>query len=320
MPPTITPTQNLSTHQDGIPVGGVLNILDGILLVGAKETPILSAVKRVPTKSIKSVWTIDETRAARKSADSAKRYVEPLYNSATNTPQEVENVVQYFVDDVVMSNVSDAVAIHNSGTGDFDTKKGKIAIEHAKDLEASFWSDASPYLAKTDAEKNIVGGVWHYVPTAHEFDYRDALGNPTKDLTKSDLFDLQEAIWDRGGDPSKIYVSMKLKRKINDLIENKKLYAVNYSGKPDEIMMKTSVIETDAGRTEIIVSRYLSELGMHDRMLCADLEYIEAAELIATKYTDLSVTDTAKAGRFETAMTWHLRNAYTLSAGYGFKY
>lgn len=320
MPPiVITPTQNLSANQTGIPVGGVLNILDGILLVGAKDTPILSSVKRVPTDSIKSVWEIDEIRKARKSGDSAKKYVESLNNSASSTEQEIENVVQYFVDDIVVSNVSNALATNNNGHKTFDSKKGKTAIEHAKDLEASFWSDASPYLSKNDTEKNIVGGVWHYIPSTHEFDYRDGLGKPTKDLDADDLFDIQEAIWDRGGDPGKLYVSMKLKKKINKLIEAKKLYAVG-GGSDDKIVLKTSVVETDAGRTEIIVSRYLSELGMHDRILCADLDFVEAGELIPTKYSPLSTTDTATAGRLETAMTWHFRNAYALSAGYGFKY
>lgn len=312
------PFNNQSAYYAGMPVGVELETLDKIILVGAKDLPIMRQIKRVPVGSLKSIWIIDQMRKPRSSTVSAKKYVEDIQPPTPDTKQEIENVVQLFLDEAdcpdVLKNVN---TIDSSGV--LETQTAKRSLEHANDLEASFWSDSAPFLSTQDSEQNVVGGVWYYVPATHEFDYRDGLGNPTKDLSVDDIFDLQQAVYDRGGDPTQIFLTSKLKRKVNALIEAKKLYKVDGTD-PKKIGLMVSEIETDFGTTSFNICRHMAELGMNDRMLCCDMEYIEAGMLQDTKVEPVTTSATKKINRITTHMTFHFRNQYALSSGYGFKY
>ncbi len=314
---TFPPFNKQSFYYAGMPIGVELNVLDKIILVGAKDAPIMRQVRRTPVNSIKSVWVVDQMRAPRSSTDSAKKYVEDVQASGANLKQEVENVVQIFIDEATVPDIMKNVSTIDRQSV-LESEMAKKSLEHLSDLEASFWSDSSPILSTADNEANVVGGCWHYVPAAHEFDYRDAGGLPTRDLTVEDIFELQQAVWDRGGDPTQIFLTAKLKRKVNALIEAKKLYKVE--GDPKKVNMMVSSIETDFGTTEFCLSRHMAALNMNDRMLCADTEYLEIGMLQDTITEDIETSKTVDAKRIKTHMTFHFKNNYALAAGYGFKY
>lgn len=315
---TFPPFNNQSAYYAGMPVGVELETLDKIILVGAKDLPIMRQIKRVPVGSLKSIWLIDEMRKPRSSSASAKKYVEDIQTPVPDTKQEIENVVQLFLDEADCPNVLENVKTIDS-TNVLESATAKRSLEHANDLEAAFWSDSAPFLSTQDSDKNVVGGVWYFVPTANELDYRDGFGNPTKDLTADDIFDLQQSIWERGGDPTQIFLTAKLKRKVNALIEAKKLYKVDGTD-PKKVNLMVSEIETDFGTTSFNLSRHMADLGMNDRMLCCDLEYVEAGMLKNTTVEPVATSSTKKINRITTDMTFHFRNAFALSAGYGFKY
>lgn len=59
---TYPPFNKNSSYLAGIPMGVELDFLDKIILVGAKDFPILRILKREPVKSVKVVWLTDQMR------------------------------------------------------------------------------------------------------------------------------------------------------------------------------------------------------------------------------------------------------------------
>lgn len=313
---TFPPFNKNSSYLAGIPMGVELDFLDKIILVGAKDFPVFRTLARTPVNSIKAVWLTDQMRKPRDATASAKKYVEDIQAPEPNLKQENENVVQVFLDEASVPNITKSLStIDNQQI--IESEIAKKAIEHVADMEAAFFSDTIPFLSANDTDSNVLGGVWNFVPAANEFDHRGALGVPTKTLDVDDIFDMQQAVWEKGGDPTNIYLTAKLKRQVNKLIEAKKLYKVNGTDEK-KINLMIDSIETDFGTTNFNISRSMSELGQYDRMLCMDEEYVRIGMLDDTHTEDVITSKTAVIKRITTHLTYLYTNGSALSASYGF--
>lgn len=304
---TLTPNSNISTLFPHLSVGTEPSILENILLVGAKDTPILREIKRTPVSNVKSVWLHDALRAPRSASDSASQYVQSFVSSTTNTSVENENVVQIFRDDVSVAKIFQNIATIDK-QAEFERQLAKRSIEHLLDIENSFWGTQAPFLSSSDTEKNVVGGVWHFA-TNQTKDYAGAA------LTFDAILDIQQKVYDSGGDPRKIFVGAAMKRKINTIVETKKVsrYLQSDNRKVDFLI---STIETDFGATDIVLTRFLKD--MPDRILCCDPESIELGILQDTVIERPDNANLADNAIIYSGMTYHFRNTFALSAGVGF--
>lgn len=303
----LTPNSDLSTLFAGLSIGTEPSILENILLVGAKDTPMLREIKRVNVGNVKSVWLHDTLRAPRNANDSAAKYVQDFAPDTQNTSVENENVVQIFRDDVSVAKIFQNVS-NIDKQAEFERQLSKRSIEHLLDIENAFWGTQAPFLSSNDTEKNLVGGVWHFAK------------NQTKDyggkaLAFDDILDIQQKVYDAGGDPRKIFVGAAMKRKINNIIETKKVsrFVQSDSRKVDFLI---STIETDFGATDIVLTRFLKD--MPDRILCCDPESIELGMLQNTKVIKPEGDNLADNAIIYSGMTYHFRNTFALSAGTGF--
>ena len=303
----LTPNSEISSLFPGLSVGTEPSILENILLVGAKDTPMLREIKRTPVGNVKSVWLHDSLRAPREAAESASKYVQDFNADTQNTAVENENVVQVFRDDVAVSKIYQNISTIDK-EAEFERQLSKRSIEHLLDIENAFWGNQEPFLSKQDSEKNLVGGVWHFAKNQTK-DYEG------KALTFNDILDIQQKVYDAGGDPRKIFVGAAMKRKINTIIETKKVsrYLQGDSRKVDFLI---NTIETDFGATDIILTRFLRDKP--DRILCCDPESIELGILQDTKVLKPESNNLADNAIIYSAMTFHFRNTLALSAGVGF--
>jgi|GEM_PF-5459881 len=304
----LTPSSDLSTLFAGLAIGTEPSILENILLVGAKDTPMLREIKRVPVSNVKSVWLHDTLRAPRKASDSAAMYVQDFDANTSNTSVENENVVQIFRDDVSVAKILQNIASIDK-QAEFERQLSKRSIEHLLDIENAFWGDQSPFLSSADTEKNIVGGVWHFAKN-QATDYEG------KELIFDDILDIQQKVYDSGGDPRKIFVGAGMKRKINDIVEKKKVTRF-LNGDSRKVDFLISTIETDFGATDIVLTRFLKD--MPDRILCCDPESIELGLLQDTTVIKPEGDNLANNAIIYSGMTYHFRNTFALSAGVGFK-
>ncbi len=303
----LTPNSNLSTLFPNLAVGTEPSILENILLVGAKDTPMLREIKRVPVSNVKSVWLHDALRAPRSAAASASKYVQDFAASTSNTSVENENVVQIFRDDVSVAKIFQNISSIDK-QAEFERQLSKRSIEHLLDIENSFWGTQAPFLSSNDTDKNVVGGVWHFAAN-------QTTNYAGKVLTFDDILDIQQKVYDAGGDPRKIFVGAAMKRKINTIVESKKVsrYVQSDSRKVDFLI---STIETDFGATDIVLTRFMKD--MPDRILCCDPESIELGILQDTTISKPESANLADNAIIYSGMTYHFRNTFALSAGVGF--
>lgn len=304
----LTPSSDLSTIFAGLAIGTEPTILENILLVGAKDTPMLREIKRVPVGNIKSVWLHDTLRTPRGATASAAKYVQDFSADTSNTSVENENVVQIFRDDVSVAKIFQNIASIDK-QAEFERQLSKKSIEHLLDIENAFWGTQAPFLSSADDEKNVVGGVWHYAKN-QTTDYAG------KELVFDDILDIQQKVYDAGGDPRKIFVGAAMKRKINDIVEKKKITRF-LNGDSRKVDFLISTIETDFGATDIVLTRFLKD--MPDRILCCDPESIELGILQDTAVVKPEGNNLADNAIIYSGMTYHFRNTFALSAGVGFK-
>lgn len=307
----VNPFSNISQQFLGLAVGSEPTLLENILLVGAKDTPMLRELTRVPVGNVKSVWLTDAVRKPREAKESAVAYVQDFKETNTDTTTENENVVQMFRDDIAVAEIFKKIKM--MGETEKERQLAKAGIEHAMDIEMSFWGDQEPYLSKANAEKNMVGGVWHFAK--NEVDNRNDTGAATKILTFDDLLDLQQQVYNNGGDPRKIFVGAALKRRINDLVDSKKSRFVQVNQDPLKAQLLVNSIESDFGLTDIVLCRYVKE----GRILVADPTTMELGVLWDTEVKEQAVANLSDATTIVSAMTFHFRNGYALAAGYGYK-
>lgn len=307
---TLSPAQKLSTRFAGLAIGEQPTLLEGILLAGAKDAPMMREIERVEATGLKSVWINDKLRAPKRAQDSATEYVRDFKPNTENTLAESENVVQIFRDDVSVSKIKSKVSSVGKER-EFERQLSKAGIEHLKDIETAFWGTQAPSLASNDSEKNVVGGVWHYIPPAHKVDHGGA------ELTLNAIFDMQQKVFEMGGDPRKIFMGATLKRKLNNLLE-KKRGAFLTTADPHKIDFAISTVMTDLGVTDIILTPYLiGDLAGY--VLCGDTSTIEMGVLQDTTIEEQKTNNLADSSTIYSALTFHFRNPYALVGGINFK-
>lgn len=334
----ITTTEFDSKHTQARE-GLVPSVYDGIVQVGASDTPILSMIGTENVTNISHSWHIDVLREP-KNAPKAE-----IYTYAKDTPtssvQKNFNAVQKHLDQYQISHTQERVKTYG-GVDQENYLRGKTAKEHALDIEFSFFglgSDASsaktdvfsaPHVRSAHNDPGRAAGIFHFLAKGKDgfdkgwrgnicaFDASKDWSGDATDLTWEKLMLALENIWKMGETPKTLFVGSKLKHKINKFVTD---FGSRTTPNKDKGFAPTiTTLDTDFGVIEIKLHRFLSEQhGLGDVFLAGNFEYMKNGLLMPTTHNPYETGSTSKGWAFETECTLIVKNADAFVAGVGLK-
>lgn len=319
-----TTFQAPATSREGL----VPSVYDGIVQVGAYDTPILSMIGTESVTNISHSWHIDKLREP-KNKPQAELY-EFSKDTDKSTVQKNTNAVQHHINQYEVTNTQQAVKTYGN-VDKIEYKRGKTAKEHALDIEYSFfglghnadpkvsvWT--APHSRTSDTDPGISAGIFHFLAKGETTfkngrrgnvfavdDKQNWTGNAGQ-LTWRKLMEYLQVIYDNGETPKKILVGAETKTKIEELFSKQWDRRIIRDG--DTLNPLISKIATDFGVVELQLHRYLSKLHKMEGVLIAgNFEYMKNGLLIPTNHYEYETNRTSKGWAFETESTLIVKNA-----------
>ncbi|MCI5968169.1 DUF5309 family protein [Helicobacter sp.] len=333
---TTTEFDNAKTKER---TGLVPSVYEGIVQIGASDTPILSMIGSENVTNISHSWHIDTLREPKNDAKPE------LYEYAKDTPkssvQKNFNAVQKHISQYEITDTQEAVKTYG-GVDQENYLRGKTAKEHALDIEFSFFglgnnpSDAKtdvfsePHIRNAQTDPGKSAGIFHFLAKGADafdkgwrgnicaFDTSNDWQGQASDLTWDKLMLALENIWKKGETPRTLFVGSKLKHKINKFVSD---FGSRVTNNKDKGFAPTiSTLDTDFGVVEVRLHRFLSEqYGLGDVLLAGNFEYMKNGLLISTTHKPYETGRTSKGFAFHTESTLIVRNADAFVIGVGLK-
>ena len=216
-----------------------------------------------------------------------------------------------------------------------ERETAKRAKEHKRDMEYALFglgrdtdTKTSIFKAPTPRTDTVAGemaGMFYYISKGEAafangrrgnvlaFDSKnDWTGTPTV-LTEDALNKILQNIWDAGATPKDVFIGAKLKKAIN-------AFATRQFGNEKSINSSVVSLDTDFGKVNFRLHRYLSEQNKLDDVLIAgDFSFMKNGLLIPTMIENVTTSKTAKQKRYYTEATLEVRNADAFAIGVGLK-
>ena len=309
-------------------VGLKPSVYDKIILIGADDTPLLSAIGTSKVQNISHSWLTDRIASPKKNA---QLEISDFAGEGKSTKQETTNAVQIITSEVMVSKTMQKVATYGGKELEYETTKK--AKEHKRDIEYALFGlgrdddvKQSVFMApkiRTEAEAGEMAGLFYYIAKGESaftngkrgnvlaFDNNgDWSGTPQK-LTKEYLNELLHAVWKSGTDPKKVFVGANLKSAIDEL-------ASRHWKSETSISDKIVTLDTNFGVVEFKLHRYLTdEYGLGDVLIAGDFSYMKNGLLYATELQEVPSSKTAIQKRFYTECCLEVRNADAFAIGVG---
>ena len=319
--------------------GLVPSVYDGIVQVGASDTPILTLIGTENVTNISHSWHID---ALRKPKNEPKP---ELYAFSKNTPastiQKNFNAVQKHLNQYEITETQEYVKTYG-GADQENYLRGKTAKEHALDIEYSFFGFganvadvkndvfAEPHVRTAHNDPGKSAGIFHFLAKGETdftngkrgnviaFDNAGDWSGAESDLTWEKLMSALQVIWEQGETPKTLFVGSKLKHKINMFVKD---FGNRSTQNKDKGFAPTiTTLDTDFGTLEVKLHRFLGEqYGLGDVFIAGNFEYMKNGLLIPTKHDSYETGRTSKGWRFTTESTLIVKNADAFVAGVGLK-
>lgn len=239
------------------------NYVGELFNVSPEDTPFLSAIGGLTGgRSVNSVVFTWSSYDLRDAADDRQRLEgADAPTTAGRVRAAGSNVLEIHQEQVSVSYTKQAATNQFAGTAPFVGGPNAVTDELAWQLQQEFKQVAR------DVEKSFITGTYQ-LPTdnstarktrgllaaieTNEVDLEDAV------ITAGDVLDLMQEVWENGGiqesETRTLMVNATLKRKLTDLFVTDKSYQEltrNVGG------VNLQSIETDFGRTNIVLSRYV---------------------------------------------------------------
>lgn len=323
---TSTGFQAPATKREGLKP----SVYDSIILIGADDTPLLSLIGTSSVTNTEHSWLTDNIAAPKKNA---QLEISDFADDRKSTIQKTTNSVQIFTTNISVSYTMQKVATY--GGKEMERETAKRAKEHKRDMEYALFglgrdtdTKVSIFKAPTSRNDTTAGemaGLFYYISKGEAafangrrgnvlaFDSKnDWTGAPTV-LTEEALNKILQNIWDAGATPKDVFIGAKLKKAIN-------AFATRQFGNEKSINSSVVSLDTDFGKVNFRLHRYLSEQNRLDDVLIAgDFSFMKNGLLIPTMIENVTTSKTAKQKRYYTEATLEVRNADAFAIGVGLK-
>ena len=323
---TSTGFQAPATKREGLKP----SVYDSIILIGADDTPVLSLIGTSTVTNTEHSWLTDNIAAPKKNA---QLEISDFADDRKSTIQKTTNSVQIFTTNISVSYTMQKVATY--GGKEMERETAKRAKEHKRDMEYALFglgrdTDTKTSIFKappprTDTVAGEMAGMFYYISKGKAafdngrrgnvlaFDSKnDWTGTPTV-LTEDALNKILQSIWDAGATPKDVFIGAKLKKAIN-------AFATRQFGNEKSINSSVVSLDTDFGKVNFRLHRYLSEQNRLDDVLIAgDFSFMKNGLLIPTMIENVTTSKTAKQKRYYTEATLEVRNADAFAIGVGLK-
>lgn len=323
---TSTGFQAPATKREGLKP----SVYDSIILIGADDTPLLSLIGTSSVTNTEHSWLTDNIAAPKKNA---QLEISDFADDRKSTIQKTTNSVQIFTTNISVSYTMQKVATY--GGKEMERETAKRAKEHKRDMEYALFglgrdTDTKVSIFKapaprTDTTAGEMAGMFYYISKGEAafasgrrgnvlaFDSKkDWTGTPSV-LTEDTLSEILQNIWDAGATPKDVFIGAKLKKAIN-------AFATRQFGNEKSINSSVVSLDTDFGKVNFRLHRYLSEQNRLDDVLIAgDFGFMKNGLLIPTMIENVTTSKTAKQKRYYTEATLEVRNADAFAIGVGLK-
>lgn len=323
---TSTGFQAPATKREGLKP----SVYDSIILIGADDTPVLSLIGTSNVTNTEHSWLTDNIAAPKKNA---QLEISDFADDRKSTIQKTTNSVQIFTTNISVSYTMQKVATY--GGKEMERETAKRAKEHKRDMEYALFglgrdtdTKVSIFKAPTPRTDTVAGemaGLFYYISKGEAafasgrrgnvlaFDSKkDWTGTPSV-LTEESLNQILQSIWDTGATPRDVFIGAKLKKAIN-------AFATRQFGNEKSINSSVVSLDTDFGKVNFRLHRYLSEQNRLDDVLIAgDFSFMKNGLLIPTMIENVTTSKTAKQKRYYTEATLEVRNADAFAIGVGLK-
>lgn len=323
---TSTGFQAPATKREGLKP----SVYDSIILIGADDTPVLSLIGTSTVTNTEHSWLTDNIAAPKKNA---QLEISDFADDRKSTIQKTTDSVQIFTTNISVSYTMQKVATY--GGKEMERETAKRAKEHKRDMEYALFglgrdtdTKTSIFKAPTPRTDTVAGemaGMFYYISKGEAafangrrgnvlaFDSKnDWTGTPTV-LTEDALNKILQSIWDAGATPKDVFIGAKLKKAIN-------AFATRQFGNEKSINSSVVSLDTDFGKVNFRLHRYLSEQNKLDDVLIAgDFSFMKNGLLIPTMIENVTTSKTAKQKRYYTEAALEVRNADAFAIGVGLK-
>ncbi|ADV46425.1 SU10 major capsid protein [Nitratifractor salsuginis] len=294
------------------------SVLDSIILQGPSQVPFLKWFGRGDVNAPKHAWITDRLR------DPKPNYnleITGLEEDTEDTKVMLDNVTQIVKNEFGLSRKERSTARY--GQKEWPYRVGKVGKEHAKDLEFNLLglqndSVFDNYVPGSDTTEARMAGIFHFIPSEHRKDLKDANGNPTV-LTYDSLSEIIEPVWERGGIEDESFMLIcgtSVKRAINRFAGDQFFRKVSGKEKFDPTLFE---LETDFGTVQVKIHRLFNQEKLRDKILVGKLSEARIMFQTSTEFTEVPTDKTAKFGRYYTDLTLEVKNPDYFACGEGLK-
>lgn len=319
--------------------GLVPSVYDGIVQVGASDTPILTLIGTENVTNISHSWHIDTLREPK------NKPIPELYKFSDDTPtstvQKNFNAVQKHLNQYEITETQERVKTYG-GADQENYLRGKTAKEHALDIEYSFFGFGDnvaqvktdvfnePHVRTKHDDPGKSAGIFHFLAKGAKdfqngkrgnvvaFDTTKNWEGDATELTWDKLMSALQMIWEQGETPRTLFVGSKLKHKINMFVKD--FGSRSTQNKDKNFAPTITTLDTDFGTLEVKLHRFLGEqYGLGDTFLAGNFEYMKNGLLMPTTHQAYETGRTSKGWRFTTESTLIVKNADAFVIGVGLK-
>ena len=243
------------------------DLANAISMISPEKTPFKTEIGKTKASSTRHEWLSDELAAANK--DNAAAEGAAAATPSGTGPARIGNYTQIFTKSLSVSGTLEAV--NTAGTkSELGRQVAKAGAEINRDQEAALVS-ANPSVASgtrkmAGAEAWIKSNALHGVDgeTAGYDSVTGAVGAVTpgtvRALTSDLINEVAQAVWNAGGDPTKVIAPGKIKQKISTLASGNGVWNQNASEKT--IYAGVDYYVSDFGRHQIIPHHFMSQSTM----------------------------------------------------------
>lgn len=295
-------------------VADKLSIREALALSGVQTAPLVSMLKSKKITNPLHNWLFDTMPEA---SENAHKEVEGIGETPKDTKQKHRNFCQIFKTEVAVSYRKDATEQYTGN--ELSRQVGMYGKKHIKDIEFALLGlnhanvDAD-YVDGDGDKTSKMAGFWNFVPAANRVD------GGGEEFTYDKLLEIIQPVWEKGGVDDgnfKILLGAKLKRKVNEWIENDKTIRVRDDNKVFNPLI--TKIETDFGVVDIMLHRLFGNDKLQGRVLCGNFDESSLCYLVDTKLEDVVTDKTAKYKRFYSDVTLEVFNSHYFASGSNFK-
>lgn len=268
------------------------DLANAINMISPEKTPFRTEVGKTKATATRHEWLSDELAAANK--DNAAAEGAAAATPSGSGPARLGNYTQIFTKSLSVS--GSLQAANTAGTkNELSRQVAKAGAEINRDQEAAFVSangsvaSGTRKLAgaeawiKTNALHGLTGATAGFNSTT------GAVGAVTagteRALTNTMINEVAQAVWNAGGDPTKVIAPGKIKQKISSLASGNGVWNQNASEKT--IYAGVDYYVSDFGRHQIIPHHFMSQ---------STVIFFDPALWNVATYRSLKINDLGKAG------------------------